>query len=112
MSRWSPNKTFICLETLVGENLYTTFLLTPSIDTTLKFVDMDIKDAGHLTTKSSVFQPTQMGAGGQQEIIRHMSRHYDRVTKAKGWCALRSKHFWCFGIKVMIMVQSNQGQVA
>jgi len=43
---------------------------------------MDIKDAGHLTTKSSVFQPTQMGAGGQQEIIRHMSRHYDRVTKA------------------------------
>lgn len=44
---------------------------------------MDIKDAGHLTTKSSVFQPTQMGAGGQQEIIRHMSRHYDRVTKAK-----------------------------
>ena len=35
----------------------------------------------HLGTKSSVFQPTQLGAGGQQEIFRHMKRHYDRLDR-------------------------------
>ena len=35
----------------------------------------------HLGTKSSVFQPTQLGAGGQQEIFRHMKRHYEKLDR-------------------------------
>ena len=43
--------------------------------------DPKLSTMDHLSTKSSVFHPTQLGAGGQQEIFRHMKRHYDRLGR-------------------------------
>eukprot|EP00116_Pleurobrachia_bachei_P005041 sb/3465303/ len=44
-----------------------------------KYQEVKLSKISHLCTKSSVFQPTRMNAGGQQEVYRHMKRHYDRL---------------------------------
>ena len=41
--------------------------------------EVKLSKISHLCTKSSVFQPTRMNTGGQQEVYRHMKRHYDRL---------------------------------
>ena len=41
----------------------------------------NLKDTSHLSTKSSTFHPVQMKAGAQQEIMRHMVRHYDKLKR-------------------------------